>query len=168
MAEPKPPTAPQPSGSPDRRALLQAFQDVVRSETEKRDHAGEEEPTPHPRYRLTMVAVAVALVGILVVQPSWLVTKPPEQTPQIQDASLRVRMFAEIMRIQRFKSDSGRLPRTLAEAGGDSTNLEYRPSGSAFTLHGHNGALTLTYDSGTPPREFLGTGYTLITQRRKS
>jgi hypothetical protein len=77
-------------------------------------------------------------------------------------------MFAEIMRIERFKTDSGRLPRTLAEAGGDSTNLEYRPSGSAFTLHGRNGTLTLTYTSGTPPREFLGTGYTLITQRRKS
>jgi hypothetical protein len=165
-----PPPAPNPTpGSPDRRALVQAFQEVVRSEQEKRFHPSVPEPTASRRTARTVLLLAAAgLFVILVTQPRWLFPRPPEETPALSEASLRVRMFVEIDRVERFRADNGRLPRTLVEAGADTSGLTYTPAEGGYTLGGVNNGLSLTYRSGTPPREFLGDSYRLITQRGKS
>jgi hypothetical protein len=149
--------------------LLQAFQDVVRSEQEKKSHPSGPESTASPRTTRTVLLLAAAgLLIILVAQPRWLFPRPPEETPALSEASLRVRMFVEIDRVERFRADSGRLPRTLVEAGADTSGLTYTPAEGGYTLSGVNNGLSLTYRSGTPPREFLGTSYRMITQRGKS
>lgn len=165
-----PPPAPNPTpGSPDRRALVQAFQEVVRSEQEKRFHPSVPEPTASRRTARTVLLLAAAgLFVILVTQPRWLFPRPPEENPALSEASLRVRMFVEIDRVERFRADNGRLPRTLVEAGADTSGLTYTPAEGGYTLGGVNNGLSLTYRSGTPPREFLGDSYRLITQRGKS
>jgi hypothetical protein len=169
MAQTPPPAPNLTPGSPDRRALLQAFQDVVRSEQEKRSHPVAPEPSGARRTTRTVLLLAAAgLLVILVAQPRWLFPRPPEETPALSEASLRVRMFVEIDRVERFRADSGRLPRTLVEAGADTSGLTYTPVEGGYTLSGVNQGLSLTYRSGTPPREFLGDSYRLITQRGKS
>lgn len=168
MTQTPPPAPPPPPGAPDRRALLQAFQDVVRSEQEKKSQPPTPEPTTRRTTRSILLLTAIGLIYLIVAQPRWLFTQPPEEPPALREASLRVRMFVEIDRVERFFADSGRLPRTLAEAGADTSGLTYTPTDGGYTLRGVNNGFSLTYRSGTPPREFLGDSYRMVTQRGKS
>jgi len=168
-AKPPKPTSPLPHpGEPDRRALVQAFQDVVRSEQEKRESSSHPAPPEAPAGRpfwIVMFLLSVTLGAILAMQPGWLFTTPVPETNQLQEASLRLRMFEEVDRINRFEQSQGRLPATLAEAGGDSTNLQYAPGAAGYSLSGRNGGQSLTYTSDVSPETFLGNSYQIIRQR---
>lgn len=167
MAEPTPPPAPAPSGQPDRRALLEAYQSVVKSEQERR--VSEAQPRPVPSsgwgFWITTAALIVTLAALLITQPAWMFNKPVEEPAAIVDASLRVRMFVEIERIERFRRDSARLPATLAEAGIPGDGLTYEPYDGGYTLTGANGPHALAYSSDTPPDSFLGDSYRLVRER---
>jgi len=167
MAEPTPPSPPAPSGQPDRRALLEAYQNLVRSEHDKRlSEPGLQPEVPSGNgFWITMVLAIVALASLLVVQPGWLFTQPVPETPAVSDASLRVRMYVEIERINQFRSDSGHLPPTLAEAHVPEDGLTYQVQDGQYTLTGVNGSLGLAYTSDTPPDSFLGDSYRLIRER---
>lgn len=167
MAQPTPPPSPAPSGQPDRRALLEAYQNLVRSEQDRREsesHLQPAEPSGHGFWITTSVTIIV-LGALLVLQPAWLFTKMEQEPPAVSEASLRVRMFVEIDRIERFRSDSGRLPATLAEAGVPPDGLIFNVEDGRYTLTGVNGALSLVYSSDTPPQTFLGDSYRLIRER---
>jgi hypothetical protein len=156
-----------PSETPDRRALLQAYQDVVRSEKEKRGHPALSEGPPGPRYHV-LIPLLLMLAGLsaaLVLRPAWLFTPPLVESPAIRDATLRVLMYLQIDRIERFRAAKGRLPASLDEAGGDTTAVHYAPGTSGYLLTGNAKGGTLTYDSRIPPKVFLGNSYHLIQNR---
>jgi hypothetical protein len=116
----------------------------------------------------TAIGLTIAgLVAVLVFQPRWLFLRPAPEPPQLQEASLRLRMFVEIEHIDRFRSANGRLPTSLIEAGGDSVGLTYTPSGRGYILIGKNGAIRVTYRSGTQPESFLGNSYQLVRERAR-
>jgi len=152
------------SGSHDRRALLEAYQEVLRTTSEKPAPVPPPPPSRTP-LRLGLGLIALSLLGVLLLQPRWLFPRPAPEPPALQEASLRVRMYLEIEKIQQFQSTNGRLPETLAAIGGDSTGVQYRPEGTRFSLTGVNGKLTLVYQSETPPETFLGNSYALIRAR---
>ncbi len=167
-APPPSPAPAQPPGSHDRRALLQAYQDVVRTEHDKRTtQPVPEVPPSKAPFWITMSLLIAVLGGILVIQPGWLFPKPPEESVELRTASLRVRMFVEIDRIEQFKTASGRLPATLGEAGADTTGLRYNVGGDAYSLEGTNKGVTLTYTSNQSAKDFLGNSYDLLAQRRR-
>lgn len=155
------------SGSPDRQALLKAYQDVVQEQKDK--HHGPAGPPPAAPSRaafwILMLSLAAGLGATLVLQPEWLFPKVAPEPPALQEASLRVRMYVEIDRIEAFKAHEGRLPATLLEAKGDTTGLTYAPGEGGYSLTGRNGPLSLTYASSQAPQEFLGDSYTLISRR---
>ncbi len=167
MAPPKRPSSSSSSGLPDRRALLQAYQDVIRTANEK-----PAPPPPEPPSRLPFWITAATLIVTLTVltfwQPPWLFTPDVKDSPAMVEASLRVRLYGEILRIERFQAGNGRLPGTLAEARGDSTGVKYEPTKTGYTLTGHSGALTIVYKSEIPPKQFVGNSYALIRARRRS
>jgi hypothetical protein len=164
--EPPPQPRPGPSGKVDRRALLQAYQDVVR--TTKQKPAPKRSDGPDRRPFWTAVGSAIAgLSALLVFQPSWMFNRPPAEPPQLQEASLRIRMYVEIDRVDRFKAAKGRLPTNLLEAGGDSTGLKFERRGGGFILSGNNGVIQLRYRSDASPEAFLGNSYQLIRGRGK-
>ncbi len=167
MAEPTPTPPPAPSGEPDRRALLEAYQSLVKSEQDRRVSGTELQPEqPSGRgFWLVAMTLIVALAALLVTQPAWLFTKPVQESPALLDASLRVRMFVEIERIAQFHRDSTRLPATLAEAGVPGDGLTYELEEGGYTLTGMNGPRALVYHSDTPPETFLGDSYRLIRER---
>ncbi len=169
MAEPTPPPAPSPapSGQPDRRALLEAYQSLVKSEQDRRvsaAHLPPDRPSGQGFWIGALVAI-VALAGLLFLQPGWLFTKPVQESTTLMDASLRVRMFVEIERIEQFRRDSTRLPATLDEAGVPGDGLDYDVEDGHYTLTGTNGPRVLAYSSDTPPETFLGDSYRLIRER---
>ncbi|MEO8634989.1 MAG: hypothetical protein ABI587_06910 [Gemmatimonadales bacterium] len=165
------PQAPTPSPAPapgqhDRTKLLEAYQNLVRSEQEKRASVAlPVRPPSRAPFWITAVLVIGGLSSVLVLQPEWLFPRAPIETPALQEASLRVRMFVEIDRIEQFRSLNGRLPLNLVEAKADSMGLSYRPSGEAYSFVGRNGALSLTYNSSMSPRDFLGQSYELVAMR---
>lgn len=173
MAEPPKPRGDRPSsastpGQHDRQALVQAFQDVVRSEQEKRESLAHPAPPEAPAGRpfwIVMFLLSVGLGALLALRPDWLFTTPIPETTQVQEASLRLRIFEEVDRVTRFKEAQGRLPATLVEAGGDSTNLQYAQGASGYSITGRSGTRTLTYTSDTSPQDFLGNSYQIIRQR---
>ena len=169
MAEPTPPASPRPtSGTPDRKALVEAFQNVVRTEKEKK--TGDMHPVSEKSYlfSVVMVVLAVSSATILVMQPAWLFPPALEQPPALREASLRVSMYVEIGRIDRFKSTTGKYPESLTQAGVDTTGLQYAVSGTGYTLTGTDRkGSSLTYYSTTPPKEFLGNAYSFISSRKR-
>ncbi len=167
MAQSQPGTSNQPSGPPDRRALLEAFQDVVKSERDKRGGELRAVPASRPVFLFVMGLLLVALTAVLVSQPRWLFPGPPEETPALREASLRVRMYVEIERIEQFRAANGRYPASLLEAGGDTTALTYNTGPTGYSLTGQNRGATATFAAGSNPREFLGNSYQLIAQRRQ-
>ncbi len=153
------------SGRPDpRQALLEAYQDVVRTAGQKPTPAPPDPPSRLPFWigSLTLI-VALSLIGIW--QPSWLFTPQAKESPALVEASLRVRIYSEIQRIERFQAVNHHLPATLAEALGDSTGVVYQPTGEQYTLTGRNGALTIVYKSETPAKQFVGNSYAIIRAR---
>lgn len=162
---PAPPHRP-PSGKVDRQALLQAYQEVVR--TTKRKPAAKRAAAPVRRpYWIGVGATIAGLVALLVFQPRWLFNRPAPETPQLQEASLRIRMYVEIDRVERFKAAQGRWPTDLLEAGGDSSGLTFERRAEGFILSGSNGVIQLRYQSGSPPEAFLGSSYDLVRGRGK-
>jgi hypothetical protein len=168
MADAKPPRRPTPPpGTHDRRALLQAYQDVVRTEQDKRaTQPLPAKPESRVPFWVAMGLLIVCLTGILVLQPAFLFPKPPEEGREIREASLRVRMYLEIDRIEQFRSANSRLPQTLIEAGADTNGLTYNVGAEGYSLAGVSHGITLSYVSGQSPKDFLGTSYQLIAQRR--
>ena len=167
MAEPTPPRPPTPSGQPDRRALLAAYQNLVRSEEDKHHSEAHRQPAePSGRgFWITMSLAIIALSALLLLQPGWLFTKPAVETPEVTEASLRVRMFVEIERIERFQSDSGRLPASLGEAGVPEDGLTFQVSEGSYILTGISGTRTLSYSPETSAMTFLGDSYRIIRER---
>ena len=168
MPQVPPPPTPQPSGQHDRTKLLEAYQNLVRAEQEKRTSIAVPIPTESraPFWVSTLLLIA-GLASVLVLQPEWLFPRPPVESPALKEASLRVRMFVEIDHIEQFKIANGRLPVTLREAKADSAGLLYRPSERSYDVVGRNGPLLLTYSSSMTPQDFLGQSYHLIAMRNR-
>ena len=166
MPQVPPPPTPQPSGQHDRTKLLEAYQNLVRAEEEKRTSVAVPIPTESraPFWVSTLLLIA-GLSSVLILQPEWLFPRPPVESPALREASLRVRMFVEIDRIERFRAENGRLPATLREARADSAGLLYRSSDASYNVVGRNGPLSLTYTSSMTPQDFLGQSYHLIAMR---
>lgn len=167
MAEPTPPRPLTPSGQPDRRALLEAYQNLVRSEEDKHHSEAHRQPIePSGRgFWITMSLAIIALSALLLLQPGWLFTKPAAEAPAVTEASLRVRMFVEMERIEQFRSDAGRLPASLSEAGVPEDGLTFHVSDGSYILTGMNGTLSLSYSSETPASTFLGDSYRIVRER---
>ncbi len=162
-------SSPSTSGSHDRQALLKAYQDVVKQEQDRRGAPPPPPPPPPSKapFWAFMLSMAGALTAVLVLQPNWLFPKAPPETPAVKEASLRLRMFGEIERVEAYKTVNGTYPHSLLDALGDTSGVQYSAGAEGFSLTGRNGPLSLTYTSSQSAREFLGNSYALISGRRQ-
>ncbi len=164
--DPPPQPPPPPVGKPDRRALLAAYQEVVRTTKAQPKPRRITVPDRTP-FWLGISAVILGLAALLYFQPAWFFNRPAAEPPRTQEASLRIRMFVEIDRIQRYKAAQGRLPANLAEAGGDPTGLQFEHRGEGYILTGTNGIVQLRYQSSESPEAFLGNSYQVVRDRAR-
>ncbi len=164
--DPPPRHNPPPSGKHDRRALLEAYQEVLRT-TKSRPRPRRLVVPDRTPFWLGVSFTILGLLALLIFQPAWLFNRPPDETPQTQEASLRIRMYVEIDRVLRYKEAHGRLPENLAEAGGDSTGLSFEHRAGGFILSGSNGMISLRYRSTEPPEAFLGNSYEAVRERAR-
>lgn len=168
MAASRRPNSSKQPALPDRKAeLLQAYQDVVKFANEKPVPLPPEPPSRAP-FWISMATLVVILTTLTIWQPPWLFTQAPSESPALVEASLRARVYAEILRVDRFRNNNGRLPDTLLEALGDTTGVEYEVKQGNYSLTGHSGGLTIVYRSDMAAKQFLGNAYALIRARPKS
>jgi hypothetical protein len=153
----------------DRKAeLLQAYQDVVKFANERPAPPAPEPPSRVP-FWITMAALVAILATLSFWQPPWLFAPKRRESPALVEASLRVRIYSEIVRIERYQQQhDNRLPATLLVAGGDTTGIRYEPAGSDYSLTGRSGTLVIVYKSDVSPKQFVGNSYSLIRARRRT
>jgi hypothetical protein len=169
MAAPRRSSSSKKPASQDRKAeLLQAYQDVIRFANEKPAPLPPDPPSRLP-FWIMSIALIVTLTTLAIWQPPWLFAPHKQESPVLIEASLRVRIYSEIVRIERYQSQhNNQLPATLPDAGGDTTGVKYELVKGGYTLTGKSGPLVIVYKSEVPPKQFVGNSYSLIRARRRS
>lgn len=158
---------------PNKQALLEAFDDVLKAEAERR---AEEATRPAPRAdRLISPVTAVGLLTLVALVAAIFVTRPPwmgfpdeyVEAPVVQDASLRLAMYQARQRVEAYRSTKGELPPTLSEAGVRDPALRMTVvSGSRYVIEGGSDTARLALRSDEPVRPFLGDAFEVVAGGR--
>jgi hypothetical protein len=171
------PNAPRhPAPSAEKKALLEAFDSVLKTQADEREASAREMEARRRERASSRPLLAAAMVILLaigaylaIMKPTWVFApRPTPESLAIQEASLRLTMANASQRVQRFRRQSGQLPESLAEAGMRGGNLHYsRLGASDYRLVGENGLarVTLTSDDSLP--DFLGNSYEIIERRSR-
>ena len=168
------PKAPPPPPSPEKKALLDAFDTVLKTQAEERD-ASEREAEARRRSRASsrplLAASAIILLAVgtylAVVQPPWVFApRPTPESLALQEASIKIAIANAAQHVERFRKRNGRLPESLAEAGARGEDLNYSQLGaSSFRLVGDNGPAHATFTADQSLTDFLGNSYQIIARR---
>lgn len=164
MSQPPDPQRKGVSTSDERARALAA---VLRDQKERRAGEGAV-PAPsarNQRARLLMFVVSFGLaVYVWFGSPSWAQPYvPPAPTPVEVEAGLRMAMYLQIQRIEVFREENGRLPRSLDEVGRRLPGVRYEQiTGDVYRLRGRTDDLRLTYVSAQSSHEFLGNAYRIV------
>jgi hypothetical protein len=164
------------TSSAEKKALLAAFDTVLKSQAEERE-ANLREAEARRRARASsrplLAASALIVLGLgaylAIFQPTWVFSpRPTPETLAMKEASLRIAMANVSQHLHRFQQRNGRLPETLAEAGAHDGGLSYQRLGtSGYRLVGENGPAHVTFSSDEELADFLGNSYQIIARRTK-
>ena len=151
-------------------ALLEAAQAAVVDAREKEAERRRRRPTsPATRKFFAVVSVLLFSGGIYVLaaRPVWFFSPPPPpETVAIQEASLRLTLVRETERVKRYRSQYGRLPNDLEEAGSPARGITYqKQSDSTFRLIATFGTTTIGLTSTDSVGAFLGNSLKVIASR---
>jgi hypothetical protein len=164
------------AGPESKRALLEAFGEVLRTQAEERDaerRVVEARRLACPRVRpVTWLAVVMLLLTAAYFQverPAWIVPPPPPpESGAVREASLRIALANAAQHIERYRRQTGRLPLTLGEAGAHGDGISYEVSGPAtYQLHSAKGPLQLSLRSTDSLPTFLGNSFEVILRRSR-
>jgi hypothetical protein len=163
-----------PHATPEKKALLEAFDTVLKTQAEAREarRAEAEARLRNGTSRLLMVVCSsiIVFVGVYlyVERPDWVFPTPA--TPEslvVREASLRISVANAAQHIERYRQRTGRLPGTLAEAGAHEGGLDYEPASTVYKLEADTAGVRVTYDSGQPLAQFVGNSFKIISRRSK-
>ncbi len=167
---PHPRPKPKPPGTSDRRALLEAYKDVVKSESDRRGPGGAARGKPPKRRTALLVTLAVVLLIAFFLRDEWLVsTKFPPETAEVREASLKLVTARQARRIELYQaSHDGALPEPVTLAGDLSIGMSYTPTGTGhYILTMKEGEDSVTYSSTDSISTFVGNSYDIIRRRNK-
>jgi hypothetical protein len=131
-------------------------------------------PTPIPstpvQARLAVagfVLLMAGLGGLALASPEWLIPgSAAAASHEVREAGIRLSMVRERQRIETFVQRSGRLPETLAEAGGVAEGIRYRPSpDGSYQLEADVGRSYVRLASTGSVQAFLGNSLQVILNR---
>ena len=163
------------TATPEKKALLDAFDTVLRSQAAQREAEQlEEDARRRARARarpllLTCAAIVLFVAAYLWIErPDWVFPPPPvPESAVVQEASLRIAMANTAQHLERYRRLNGRLPETLAQVGAHVEGITYEPlaGGHDWGLNGRNGSIRLRLASGDPLGKFLGNSFEVISRR---
>ena len=114
-----------------------------------------------PMLRALNAALAVAAAAWLFLSPpGWLPRGSPDARSREQRVlGLRIVLALEAARVNAYRDAEGRLPESLAEAGGDARSVRYvMLDATHFTLSTTDGSESASYESTTALSTLLGGG----------
>jgi hypothetical protein len=164
------PKAPSPPPSAEKKALLDAFDTVLKSQAEERERDAEDRRGERKSSRplLALAAAILLVVGAYlgVAQPTWVFApRSTPESPALQEASLKVAMANAAQHVEHFRQRNGRLPESLAEAGAWGNMSYSRLGASSYRLVGDNGSAHATFTADESLTDFLGNSYQIIARR---
>ena len=161
---------PKPSGPPDRRALVEAYKDVVKSGADRFGPGGGAKGKPSKSRTPLLVTLAVVLVIAFLLRDQWLVTTTlPPETPEVREASLKLVTARAARRIELYQaSHGGALPEPVTLAGDLSVGMSYTPTGTGhYILTMKEGKDSVSYNSTDSISTFVGNSYNVIRRRHQ-
>ncbi|HEV8358534.1 MAG TPA: hypothetical protein VGQ17_17405 [Gemmatimonadales bacterium] len=124
----------------------------------------------NPRRVWLMAAAGVIGLVVLILRPGWLTgpTALPPEPPAIVAASLRLTLLRERQRVLDFTVLHGRLPSSLAEAGGAAAGITFTPRAlGRFELSASIGDSLIVLGSTDSVAAFLGGSLHTLARRRR-
>ena len=162
-------TAPHPDTSNEsRRALANAFQDVMMADKARREAERRAAAPRRPWLGiLSLMVLSGAVAWLAVDRPAWLFPPAVASSPSRDDAGLRLTMYAAATRLEAYRSTALRYPARLEDVPGVSTrDLRYERLGDTlYVLRGRRGSANLTLSSRDALEPFLGTSLSKVLQR---
>jgi hypothetical protein len=161
----KPPTWPESSEYGD------ALSDILKDQVRRKELRDVPAPTSgRPRLHPAIPPVlALVSVWLWFFPPSALRPSVPSIPPANQEAGLRMEMFMQVLNIQRYVSENGRLPSDLGEVGDGPEQVQYTlQEGNTFRLTGQVGDITVNFTSDESVEELLGNAIAVVSGRGSS
>jgi hypothetical protein len=163
-----------PSTSPEKKALLEAFDTVLKTQAEEREarraEAEGRRRNGTSRLLMTVCSTIVLFVSVYlyVERPDWVFPTPASpESLVVREASLRISVANAAQHIERYRQRTGRLPATLGEAGAQERGLDYEPASTVYKLVADTAGVRVSYDSGQPLAQFVGNSFKIILRRSK-
>jgi hypothetical protein len=164
---------PNASASPEKKALLQAFDTVLKTAAEERELerlGAEARRRSRGASRLLLVVCTVIAtfvsVYLYVERPEWAfpVASVPE-SPAVRQASLRISVATAAQHIERYRQQRGQLPTTLEQAGANGAGVSYQRTAAGYQLEGENEGIRVSFTSGESLTRFVGNSFEVIARR---
>ena len=168
-------TPPTGSASPEKKALLQAFDTVLKTAAEERELerlAAEARRRNRGVSRLLLVVCTVIVtfvtVYLYVERPEWVfpVASPPE-SPVVRQASLRISVANAAQHIERYRQQRRQLPASLEQAGANGAGISYQRTAAGYQLEGESEGIRVSFTSGESLTRFVGTSFEVIARRNR-
>jgi hypothetical protein len=168
-------SAPTAAASPEKKALLAAFDTVLKTAAEEREIerlAAEARRRSRGASRFLLVLCAVILtfvsVYLYVERPEWIfpVASPPE-SPAVRQASLRIGVANAAQHIERYRQQRGQLPATLEQAGANGAGISYQRTAAGYQLEGEGDGIRVSFTSGESLMRFVGNSFEVIARRTR-
>ncbi len=164
-----------PTASPEKKALLDAFDLVLKKKADEREA---EQQAALARHRARGTSRLVMLVSatltlflavyLYVERPDWIFpAPPPPESLAVREASLRITMANAAHHIERFRHQAGQFPATLEQAGARGGEIRYDRTASGYRLAAESDEVQLRYESSEPLARFVGNSFKVISRRAK-
>jgi hypothetical protein len=164
----------QSPATAEKKALLDAFDTVLKSQADQREtEQREEEARRLARARSRPVMWFCAALTLFVAaylwieRPDWVFpNRPLAESMALKEASLRIGMANAAQHVERYRQRNGRYPASLTEAGAHGQGIEYQQTGTAgWRMVGSNGPARLVLSSNEELSRFLGNSFEVIARR---
>ena len=144
----------------------QAVSAFLRDQTERQERALERAARLRRISTARRIAVSATWIGIAYIwmgTPGWLTVEPPP-VPTVAEESnaLRFNLFLQSQRVEAYRTERGRLPYVLDEAGPRFRGMEYRRRDNRqYQITGRSNRVELRYYSRQSPLAFVGEAASL-------
>lgn len=165
---------PSPTASPEKKALLEAFDTVLKSQAAAREAehaAAEARRRSRDVSRLLMLVCTLTIVFVsaylYVERPEWAFPAAAAESLAVREASLRISVANAAQHIEYYRQQTGQLPTTLQQAGAHGAGIRYERTTAGYRLLGDDDGVRVALNSGEPLARFVGNSFEVISRRSR-
>lgn len=162
--EPDAPPPDESRGDDYYRVLSEVMEDHAQRQERQRQASRRPESSRSQNMGIAAMIVGALSIYVWTAPPGFLQPEPyPEPSALEVNAGLRMDVYLQAQKIERFRRENDRLPATLEEAGEPEDGVIYERTGDAsYRLVTTGGPEPVVYTAGEPLGEFLGDAESII------